>query len=93
MWSRESGSELFVAHWCVHLGVWCLCATRGPAALDGVTGWRAGPLLHCPMAARLTHYEVLELPSDATEAEIRRAYKRLAVRWHPVRDHGRQCVV
>ena len=30
-----------------------------------------------------TPYEVLELPRGASRDDIRRAYKRLALRWHP----------
>lgn len=29
------------------------------------------------------YYEVLGVPKDATEDQIRHAYKKLAVRWHP----------
>lgn len=29
------------------------------------------------------HYAVLGVPSDSNEEEIRRAYKRLALRYHP----------
>lgn len=31
----------------------------------------------------LDHYTVLGVPSDSNEEEIRRAYKRLALRYHP----------
>ena len=29
-------------------------------------------------------YEVLEIKEDATQEEIRKAYKKLALKWHPV---------
>lgn len=29
------------------------------------------------------HYAVLELPMTASEQDVRKAYRRLAVRWHP----------
>ena len=29
------------------------------------------------------YYEVLGVPKDATEEQIRKAYKKLALRWHP----------
>lgn len=31
----------------------------------------------------MDHYAVLGVPSDSNEEEIRRAYKRLALRYHP----------
>lgn len=33
-----------------------------------------------------THYDVLELPRSATPAEIKAAYRRLAMQWHPDRN-------
>jgi curved DNA-binding protein CbpA len=32
------------------------------------------------------YYEVLGVQRDATDVEIRKAYKKLSLRWHPVRD-------
>lgn len=29
------------------------------------------------------HYEVLCLPKEATGSEIKKAYRRLALQWHP----------
>lgn len=29
------------------------------------------------------HYDVLEVPKDATDAEIKTAYRKLALKWHP----------
>jgi DnaJ-class molecular chaperone len=34
------------------------------------------------------YYGLLELPSTASEEEIRKAYRRLALRWHPDRNPG-----
>ncbi len=34
------------------------------------------------------YYRVMELSPEATEDEIRRAYRRLALRWHPDRNPG-----
>lgn len=34
------------------------------------------------------YYRVMELSPDATEEEIRRAYRRLALQWHPDRNPG-----
>jgi hypothetical protein len=33
--------------------------------------------------ATIDLYAVLELPVTATEDDVRKAYRRLAVRWHP----------
>jgi DnaJ-class molecular chaperone len=32
-----------------------------------------------------SYYELLEVPHDASDAEIKRAYRRLALRYHPDR--------
>ena len=29
------------------------------------------------------HYEVLGVESDATEAQIKKSYRKMAVKWHP----------
>ncbi|HEX9139861.1 MAG TPA: DnaJ domain-containing protein, partial [Steroidobacteraceae bacterium] len=34
------------------------------------------------------YYKVLDLPRSTTEAEIRKAYRRLAMRYHPDRNPG-----
>ncbi|HXJ83764.1 MAG TPA: DnaJ domain-containing protein [Candidatus Methylomirabilis sp.] len=34
------------------------------------------------------YYAILEIPREATEAEIRKAYRRLALEWHPDRRQG-----
>lgn len=40
-----------------------------------------------PSAMRC-HYEVLGVRRDAAEEELKRAYRRLALRWHPGTDAG-----
>lgn len=29
------------------------------------------------------YYEILEIPKTATESEIKKAYRKLALKWHP----------
>ena len=36
------------------------------------------------------HYEVMGLPSNATNEEIKKQYKKLALKWHPDRNHGQE---
>lgn len=35
-----------------------------------------------------THYEVLDIQPDAQEADIKKAYRRLALKLHPDKNHG-----
>jgi|TARA_B110000003_G_scaffold268716_1_gene298730 curved DNA-binding protein CbpA len=32
-------------------------------------------------------YNILGLQRNANESEIKKAYRKLAMKWHPVRDH------
>ena len=38
------------------------------------------------MAVKADYYEVLEVPRDASKGEIKRAFRRLAKKWHPDRN-------
>jgi len=35
-------------------------------------------------------YNILGLQRNANENEIKKAYRKLAMKWHPVRDHARR---
>ncbi len=36
------------------------------------------------MSKKRDYYEVLGLQKSATEIDIKKAYKKLAIKWHPV---------
>ena len=36
------------------------------------------------------HYEVLEVARDASSDDIKKAYKKLALRWHPDKNIGNE---
>jgi hypothetical protein len=38
----------------------------------------------------MTHYDVLQVPPDASLVDIKKAYRRLALQWHPDRNSGTQ---
>ena len=38
--------------------------------------------------AKLDYYKVLDVPRTATEADIKKAYRRLAMKYHPYRNPG-----
>ena len=37
------------------------------------------------MSKTLNYYEILEVSESASDDEIRKSYKKLALKWHPVR--------
>ena len=34
------------------------------------------------------YYEILDIPRNATDSEIRRAYLKLSLKWHPDKNGG-----
>lgn len=37
-----------------------------------------------------THYQVLGIEKNATETEIKKAYHKAAMKWHPDRNFGNE---
>ena len=38
------------------------------------------------MTEKQNYYEILEIPIDASENEVKKAYKKMAIKWHPVKN-------
>lgn len=55
-----------------------------------VAAWVLVAVSHGPgvAAAEPSYYDVLEISEDASQDEIRKAYKRQALKWHPDRNRG-----
>src|SRR5262244_4656987 len=50
-------------------------------AADESTGWKAGMGKRC-------YYEVLEVERTAADTELKAAFRKLAMKWHPDRNPG-----
>ncbi len=60
---------------------------RGPQAGEGSAGGPRRPPPRPPRPTVVTPYEVLGLPPQASIEEVRRAFHRLAVQYHPDKVH------
>ena len=41
------------------------------------------------MAAKRDYYEVLGVKKDASEDELKKAFRKLSMKWHPDMQHGK----
>src|SRR6266702_5518348 len=53
----------------------------GAGATKDSTGWEAGMSKRC-------YYEVLEVERGANDADVKTAFRKLAMKWHPDRNPG-----
>src|SRR3954471_24432174 len=53
----------------------------GEGAAEAKTGWNAGMAKRC-------YYEVLEVERTAADGELKSAFRKLAMKWHPDRNPG-----
>jgi molecular chaperone DnaJ len=53
----------------------------GGDASAGTTGWESGMAKRC-------YYEVLEVERSANDGELKSAFRKLAMKWHPDRNPG-----
>src|SRR5215470_13512698 len=53
----------------------------GDDAAEEMTGWNAGMAKRC-------YYEVLEVERTAADGELKSAFRKLAMKWHPDRNPG-----
>jgi len=59
-------------------------ATRTGSGLGASTAPTAGPTDgHARMSTSADYYEILGIARDASGDEVKRAYRRLAIKWHP----------
>ena len=44
------------------------------------------PVLFCTMSLPLDYYALLDIQRDASDLQIKQAYRRLALQWHPLKN-------
>lgn len=61
---------------------------RETPGFDGLAAWRARALRWAARPPQRNFYAILGVDFQATAADIKKAYRRMALKWHPDKTPG-----